>query len=41
VSGGGSAAILSGVTLNALASTTIGRDGGNDVSAQVGLDVGF
>jgi outer membrane lipase/esterase len=41
VSGGGSAAILNGVTLNALASTTIGRDGGNDVSAQVGLDVGF
>ena len=41
LSGGGSAAILGGVTLNALASTTIGRDGGNDVSAQVGLDIGF
>ncbi|HET8729121.1 MAG TPA: autotransporter domain-containing protein [Alphaproteobacteria bacterium] len=41
LSGGGSAAILNGVSLNALASTTIGRDGGNDVSAQVGLDIGF
>jgi len=41
LSGGASAAILNGVSLNALASTTVGRDGGNDVSAQVGLDVGF
>lgn len=41
LSGGAGAAILNGVTLNALASTTIGRDGGNDVGAQVGLDVGF
>ena len=41
LSGGASAAILSGVSLNAEASTTVGRDGGNDVAAQVGLDVGF
>ena len=41
LSGGANAAILSGVSLNALASTTVGRDGGNDVSAHVGLDVGF
>jgi uncharacterized protein YhjY with autotransporter beta-barrel domain/phospholipase/lecithinase/hemolysin len=41
LSGGGSAAILNGVTLNALASTTVGRDGGNDLSAHVGLDIGF
>jgi len=41
LSGGASAAILSGVSLNAEASTTVGRDGGNDVAAQVGLDIGF
>ena len=41
ISGGGSAAILSGVTLNTVLSTTIGRDDGNDVSAQVGLNLGF
>jgi outer membrane autotransporter protein len=41
ISGGASAAILKGVSLNALASTTIGRDGGNDLSAHVGVDVGF
>jgi uncharacterized protein YhjY with autotransporter beta-barrel domain/phospholipase/lecithinase/hemolysin len=38
---GGSAAILSGVSLNAVGSTTIGKDNGNEVSAQVGLNVGF
>ena len=41
LSGGGSAAIFNGVSLNALASTTVGRDGGNDLSAHVGLDIGF
>jgi phospholipase/lecithinase/hemolysin/uncharacterized protein YhjY with autotransporter beta-barrel domain len=41
ISGGGSAAILSGVTLNTVLSTTVGRDDGNDTSAQVGLNVGF
>ena len=40
-SAGGSAAILSGVTLNAIGSTTVGKDNGNEVSAQVGLNVGF
>ncbi len=38
---GGSAAILTGVTLNAIGSTTVGKDKGNEVSAQVGLNVGF
>jgi outer membrane lipase/esterase len=38
---GGSAAILSGVSLNAVGSTTVGKDNGNEVSAQVGLNVGF
>lgn len=37
ISGGGSAAIFDRVTLDALASATLGRDEGNDVSAQVGL----
>ena len=41
LSGGASAGILNGVSLNALASTTVGRDGGNDLSAHVGLDIGF
>jgi len=41
ISGGGSAQIVSGVGMNAVLSTTIGRDDGNDVSAQVGLNVGF
>ncbi|QNP45230.1 autotransporter domain-containing protein [Sphingomonas sediminicola] len=41
ISGGGSAAILSGVTLNTVLSTTVGRDDGNDTSAQVCLNVGF
>jgi phospholipase/lecithinase/hemolysin/uncharacterized protein YhjY with autotransporter beta-barrel domain len=38
---GGSAGILSGVTINAIGSATLGRDDGNDVSAQVGVNVGF
>lgn len=38
---GGSAGILNGVTINAVGSATLGRDEGNDVSAQVGLNVGF
>ncbi len=41
ISGGGSATIAKGVSLNLLASTTIGRDGGNDVSGQLGVDVGL
>jgi phospholipase/lecithinase/hemolysin/uncharacterized protein YhjY with autotransporter beta-barrel domain len=41
ISGGGSAEILNGVAMNAVLSTTVGRDDGNDVSAQVGLNVGF
>ena len=41
VMGGGSAQITNGVTLNTVLSTTIGRDNGNDVSAQLGLNVGF
>lgn len=41
ISGGGSAQIVNGVTLNTVLSTTIGRDNGNDVSAQLGLNVGF
>ncbi|HKH29252.1 MAG TPA: autotransporter outer membrane beta-barrel domain-containing protein, partial [Sphingomicrobium sp.] len=41
ISGGGSAAILSSVSLNTMLSTTVGKDDGNDVSASVGLNVGF
>lgn len=41
ISGGGSAQIVNGVTLNTVLSTTIGRDDGNDVSAQLGLNLGF
>ena len=41
ISGGGSAEILSGVAMNAVLSTTVGRDDGNDVSGHVGLNVGF
>jgi len=37
ISGGGSAAILDRLTLDAVASTTLGRDQGDDVSAQIGL----
>ncbi|MDQ3246367.1 MAG: autotransporter domain-containing protein [Pseudomonadota bacterium] len=41
LSGGASAAILQAVTIDAMASTTVGRDQGNDVSAHVGLRLGF
>ena len=41
ISGGGGAEILSNLTLNTMLSTSIGRDDGNDVSASVGLNVGF
>ena len=41
LSAGGSAEILSQVSLNTVLSTSIGRDDGNDVSASVGLNVGF
>ena len=41
ISGGGSAVILSGVTLDALASATLGRDDGDEVAAQVGLGIAF
>ena len=41
ISGGGSAAILNNVSLNTMLSTTVGKDDGNDVSASVGLNVGF
>ena len=41
VSFGGSAAILEHVSLNAVGSTPISKDQGNEVSAQVGLNVGF
>ena len=41
ISGGGSAEILSRVSLNTVLSTTVGRDDGNDVSASVGLNYGF
>ncbi|MCH8617251.1 autotransporter domain-containing protein [Sphingomonas sp. SM33] len=41
VSFGGSAGLFSNVTINAIGSATLGRDQGNDVSAQVGLHAGF
>ena len=41
LSAGGSAEILSRVSLNTVLSTTVGRDDGNDVSASVGLNYGF
>ena len=41
LSAGGSAQILSSVSLNTVLSTTVGRDDGNDVSASVGLNFGF
>ena len=41
LSGGASAAILERVTLDAIASTTVGRDDGNEVSAHLGLRVGL
>jgi uncharacterized protein YhjY with autotransporter beta-barrel domain len=41
LTGGASAAILRGVTLDALLSSTFGRDDGNEISAHVGLGLGF
>ena len=41
LSGGASAAILNAVTLDAAVQGTIGRDDGDEVSAQVGLRLGF
>ncbi|NUS99481.1 MAG: autotransporter domain-containing protein [Sphingomonas sp.] len=41
LSGGGSAQILGNVTMNAVVSATVGRKDGNDMSAQVGLNLGF
>jgi uncharacterized protein YhjY with autotransporter beta-barrel domain/phospholipase/lecithinase/hemolysin len=41
LSGGAAAEILNGVTLDALASATLGRDDGNETSVQVGLSLGF
>ncbi len=38
---GANAQILGAVALNALVSGTVGRGDGNDVSAHVGLNVGF
>ena len=41
LSGGGSAVILDGVTLDAVVSGTLGRDDGDEVSGHVGLGIGF
>ena len=41
LSGGATATILEGVTLDALASGTVGRDDGNELSVHVGLGFGF
>lgn len=41
LSGGASAAILNRVSLDAIASTTIARDDGNEVSAHLGLRIGL
>ncbi|MBA3511968.1 autotransporter domain-containing protein [Sphingomonas sp.] len=41
LSGGGSAVILSGITLDAVVSGTLGRDDGDEVSAHIGLGIGF
>ena len=41
ISGGASASILAGTSLDASFSTTLGRDGGNDLGAHVGLRMGF
>ena len=38
---GGSAAIFDRVSLNAVGSTTVGKNDGDEVSAHVGLSVGF
>ena len=41
ISGGASASILTGTSLDAAFSTTLGRDGGNDLGAHIGLRMGF
>jgi outer membrane lipase/esterase len=41
LSGGGSAVILKGVTLDAVISGTLGRDDGDEVSGHVGVGIGF
>jgi phospholipase/lecithinase/hemolysin/uncharacterized protein YhjY with autotransporter beta-barrel domain len=41
LSGGAAAAILEGVSLDALVSGTVGRDDGDEVSAHLGLSFGF
>jgi outer membrane lipase/esterase len=41
VSGGASAAVLPGAKLNALVSSTFGKDDGNEVSAHLGVSLGF
>ncbi len=41
LSGGAGAAILTGVTLDAVVSATVGRDDGDEISAHVGLGFGF
>ena len=41
ISGGASASILAGTSLDAAFSTTLGRDGGNDLGAHLGFRMGF
>ncbi|WP_395623210.1 autotransporter domain-containing protein [Sphingomonas daechungensis] len=41
ISGGGTAEIVDNVTINAVLSTTVGRDNGNEVSGHVGFNFGF
>ena len=41
LSGGGSATLFGGMSIDAAVSTTVGRDAGNEVSARVGLRFGF
>lgn len=41
LSAGGSAIILNGIAVEAAASTTVGKDQGNELSAHVGVSLGF
>ena len=41
ISGGASASILQGINLDALLSSTVGRDQGNEVSGHVGVRIGL
>ena len=41
IAAGASAGIFGNVDLNAIASTTLGKDKGNEVTAHVGLNIGF